>query len=120
LLLADGILTITDIGARHYQAEFAFLSACKTATGGVTLMDEAITLAAALQYAGYRHIVATSWSVYDTSAARVTEEMYGRLIENGLLYAARTASVLHRAIRLLRRQYLDHPSVWMPFTHLGP
>jgi CHAT domain-containing protein len=83
-------------------------------------MDEAITLATALQYAGYRHIVATSWSVYDTTAADLAEEMYGRLIENGLLHPARTAPALHHAIRLLRLQYPDHPSVWMPFTHLGP
>ncbi len=120
LLLADGILTVADIGGGHYQGEFAFLSACKTGTGGVTLMDEAITLAAALQYAGYRHVVATSWSVYDTTAADVAESMYGRLAGDGLLHPADTALALHDAIRPLRRQFPDRPSVWMPFTHLGP
>jgi hypothetical protein len=34
------------------------LSACKTAVGGVDLLDEAITLAAALHYTGYRNVVA--------------------------------------------------------------
>jgi CHAT domain-containing protein len=46
----------------------------------VTLMDEAITLAAALQYVGYRHVVATSWSVYDAAAADVAERVYNRLV----------------------------------------
>jgi CHAT domain-containing protein len=31
--------------------------------GGVDLLDEAITLAAALHYTGYRHVVAALWSV---------------------------------------------------------
>jgi CHAT domain-containing protein len=119
LLLADGILSVADIGGEHYRGEFAFLSACKTGTGGVTLMDEAITLAAALQYAGYRHVVATSWSVYDAAAADVAERVYQRLAGNGLLRPEDTAVALHAAIRPLRDLHPDRPSVWMPFTHLG-
>ncbi|WP_406063068.1 CHAT domain-containing protein [Micromonospora sp. NBC_00860] len=62
LRLHDGMLTILDISARQHHGDFAFLSACKTATGGVGLPDEAITLAAALHYTGYRHVIATLWS----------------------------------------------------------
>jgi CHAT domain-containing protein len=120
LLLADGTLTVADIGDGRYQGEFAFLSACKTGTGGVTLIDEAITLAAALQYAGYRHVVATSWSVYDATAVEVAENVYGRLAGNGLLHPAHAALALHGAIRRLRHQFPGRPSVWMPFIHLGP
>ena len=120
LLLTDGILTVADIAERHYQGEFAFLSACKTAAGSVSLPDEAITLAAALQYAGDRHVVATSWSVYDAAAAYVTENVYSRLVQEGVLWSADTAMALHGAVCALRGQYPDRPSVWMPFTHLGP
>jgi CHAT domain-containing protein len=120
LLLTDGLLTIADIGGGNYQGEFAFLSACKTGTGGITLMDEAITLASALQYAGYRHVVATLWSVYDSAAAEVAEFVYDRLARDGLLEPADTAAALHEAIWSLRRRFADRPSVWMPFTHLGP
>ncbi|WSP97044.1 CHAT domain-containing protein [Streptomyces sp. NBC_01232] len=48
LLLSDRVLTVQDVAAGHHRGEFAFLSACKTATGGLTLTDEVITLAAAL------------------------------------------------------------------------
>jgi tetratricopeptide (TPR) repeat protein len=120
LLLADGILTVVDMGEEHYQGEFAFLSACKTAVGSITLPDEVITLAAAVQYAGYRHVVATSWSVYDAAAAYVTESLYGYMTVEGVLHPARTAMALHRAVRALRHQHPDRPSMWLPFTHLGP
>ena len=54
LALTDGVLRLTDIVDGQHTGEFAFLSACKTATGGVSLPDEAITLAAALHYTGLR------------------------------------------------------------------
>ncbi len=47
LLLQDRLLSIADISTEQYRGEFAFLSACMTATGGFNLPDEAITLAAA-------------------------------------------------------------------------
>jgi CHAT domain-containing protein len=53
------------VTADEHQGEFVFLSACKTAIGGVHILDEAITLAAALQHAGWRHVIATLWSVLD-------------------------------------------------------
>ena len=81
-------------------------------------MDEAITLAAALQYAGYRHVVATSWSVY-VRRRRCGERVYQRLAGDGLLRPEDTAAALHAAIGPLRDLFPDRPSVWMPFTHLG-
>ena len=57
--------------------ELAFLSACDTAAGSVTLPDEAIHLAAAVQAAGYRHVVATLWQIGDDVAPSLTETVYG-------------------------------------------
>lgn len=59
LLLRDGSLTIADVSAQQHEGEFAFLSACMTAVGGVSLPDEAITLAAALDVTGYRRVIGT-------------------------------------------------------------
>jgi hypothetical protein len=120
LFLYDGMLTVADISAQHYRGEFAFLSACKTATGGIHLPDEAITLAAALHYTGYRHVIATLWSVYDAVAADVTEAVYTDLTSGGAFTPARSAYALHRATRELRDAHRDRPSVWTPFTHTGP
>jgi CHAT domain len=64
-----GHVGVTDMTAGFHAGEFAFLSACQTATGGLANSDEAINLAAALQYAGWRHVIGTLWSIWDTSAA---------------------------------------------------
>ena len=120
LLLHDGMLSIADISASHHHGEFAFLSACKTATGGVTLLDEAITLAAALHYTGYRHVIGTLWSVYDTAAADLAEAVYTDLTVTGEFVPERAAHALHRATRRLRNKHRGSPSTWIPFTHTGP
>ncbi|WP_191842615.1 CHAT domain-containing protein [Catellatospora chokoriensis] len=120
LLLRDGILTIADITSRQYFAEFACLSACKTATGGVSLLDEAITLAAALHYAGYRHVIGTLWSVYDSAATDLFQTVYTAMAVDGRLHPQRSAIALHQATRALRDTNRTRPSAWIPFTHTGP
>jgi len=120
LLLYDRTLTIGDVGTTEYRGEFAFLSACKTATGGLALADEVITLAAALHYTGYRHVIGTLWSVHDTMAATVAESVYTDLTVNGTFEPARSAHALHAAIRRIRDESDGRLSTWMPFTHTGP
>jgi hypothetical protein len=120
LLVQDGTLTVTDLSAEQYYGEFAYLSGCKTAVGGLHLPDEAITLAAALHYTGYRHVVATLWSVWDEEAAQVAEEVYRAVAADGVLRADRSAEALHHAVRRLRAKQPDRPSVWTPFAHTGP
>jgi CHAT domain-containing protein len=120
LLLYDRLLTIADIGTTRYRGEFAFLSACMTATGGIKLPDEAITLAAALHYAGYRHVIGTLWSVDDQTAADVAESVYGELTTTGKFEPGRSAHALHTAIRGIRDLGGVPPSAWVPFTHTGP
>ena len=120
LLLHDGMLTVADISAREFQGEFACLSACKTATGGVNLLDEAVTLAAALHYTGYRHVVATLWSVDDATTPGLFEAVYQELTTRDGLRPERAARALHAATLALRDAYPDRPSMWTPFTHTGP
>jgi hypothetical protein len=119
ILLHDRLLTIEEISKGRYHGDFAFLSACKTATGGITLPDEAITLAAALHYTGYRHVIGTMWSIQDETAADVAEAVYTELTSAGRFEPDRAAIALHLAIRGLRNA--GKPlSQWMPFTHTGP
>jgi len=120
LLLQDRLLSIADISTGQYRGEFAFLSACMTATGGVNLPDEAITLAAALHYTGYRHVIGTLWSVYDQTAADVAEAVYNELTSTGQFEPARSAYALYDAIRGLRDSGHFPLSAWVPFTHTGP
>jgi hypothetical protein len=119
ILLHDRLLTIAEISEGRYHGDFAFLSACKTATGGVTLPDEAITLAAALHYTGYRHVIGTLWSIHDETAATVAEAVYAGLTSAGTFEPGQAAGALHMAIRYLREA--GKPlSQWTPFTHTGP
>lgn len=117
--LSDGTLTVTRLSAVQYSGELAFLSACRTATGGVDLPDEVITLAAALNYTGYRHVVATLWSVDPAIAADVTSAVYAEMITGRTFEPDRSAFALHHAVRALRDggRPLDE---WLPFTHTGP
>jgi hypothetical protein len=119
LMLADGMLTFADLYQHSRQAELTVLSACKTATGGVELADEMITLAAVMHYGGSRHVIGTLWSVYDHTTANITEDVYRHLIGAGWP-ADDAADALHQAIRRLRDAYPEHPSVWIPYIHIGP
>jgi tetratricopeptide (TPR) repeat protein len=106
----------------HAAGEFVFLSACKTATGGVTNLDESINLAAALHYSGWRHVIGTLWSVWDDAAADITKGTYPRLVSNGHLDPIHTAEAVHHALRDYRDRdnHRYQPSRWSPFLHIGP
>jgi hypothetical protein len=88
-------VTVADITARQFHGDYAGLAACKTAVGGVDLLDEAITLAAALHYTGYRHVIAALWSIETSTSAAVFEALYQDIIEDGTLKPDRAAVALH-------------------------
>ncbi|MDX3583392.1 CHAT domain-containing protein [Streptomyces europaeiscabiei] len=119
LLLADGPLTVAGLIAARPSGEFAFLSACQTAASGVILLNETITLAATLHYAGYRHVIGTLWSVLDSVTADLAAAVYGELTASGRFRPASAARALHSAVLRLRTKYSDQPSVWAPYVHIG-
>ena len=120
LLLTDERLRIFDIADLSLSGEFAGLAACKTAVGGTDLPDEAITLAAALHYSGYRHVIGTLWSVRDSAAGQLFTQMYRSLIKDGTLDAGQSAHLLHEQVLALRAARPGEPTVWAPYVHLGP
>ncbi|MFE0821461.1 CHAT domain-containing protein [Streptomyces sp. NPDC058847] len=116
--LHDGPLSVADIAAVELDgAELAFLSACQTATHVPDLADEAIHLAAAVQLTGFRHIVATSWSVDDTSAAALSDHFYRELASSD--GGPEPAMALHRAVRALRDSDPTAPVKWASYVHFG-
>lgn len=119
--LWDGPLTVLNVAEhRNPHADLAFLSACDTAAGGVRLPDEAIHLAAALQLAGYRHVIGTLWAIKDRPAPQVAETVYGILTANGGPDADRAAHAVHTAVNQLRTAHPTDPVIWAPYIHLGP
>jgi len=118
--LWDAPLTLGDLAAQPSERrELAFLSACETAAGSVRHPDEAIHLAAAMQFLGYRHVVATMWTIADTAAPRVAGLFYGGITRGGP-DSGPSAQALHHAMRSLRQAYPGNPLLWAPYIHLGP
>ncbi|MFI0799177.1 CHAT domain-containing protein [Amycolatopsis lurida] len=112
------VLEVAELDLEH--AELAYLSACSTAIGGTDLPDEAIHLAAALQLAGYRQVIATLWTITDRTAAEVAEAMYTGLLGPSGLRLDDTAHLLHRTVRALRDSAPRNPAIWAPYVHFGP
>ncbi|KAK7031350.1 CHAT domain-containing protein [Favolaschia claudopus] len=120
--LHDGELQLLDIvQARLPRADFAFLSACSTAVGDSVTPDEAIHLAAAMQFAGFRSVVGTLWKMADEDGPFVAREFYGHIFRAGAAAADYTdaAAALHGAVRALRKKDPQSISRWINFIHVG-
>ena len=102
-------------------AELAYLSACSTADTTEDLADEAVHLTAAVQLAGYRHVIGTLWPIDDTVAARVAVDFYRHLTGGGA-HPPRpelSAHALAAATRRLRDELPTMPVHWAAFLHQG-
>lgn len=138
LCLADGWLTIDDL-SRHDlppdTAQFAFLSACHSGSASPILLDEAITMAAALQLVGFRHVIATLWAIADPSAPKFARDVYGALIADPKTKVLHldpdagpgdeglpAAYAVHAAVNRLRNAgpHRRPPSWWACYLHSGP
>ncbi|KAJ7460582.1 CHAT domain-containing protein [Mycena latifolia] len=120
--LHEGDLCLLDVvQAQLPRADFAFLSACSTATGDAVTPDEVIHLAAALQFAGFRSVVGTLWAMADVDGPFVAREFYGHMFREGAGNADfRDAAVaLHGAMRALRKKEPQSVGRWINFIHVG-
>jgi len=118
-ILADGNLELEEI-IKHPlpYAEFAFLSACQTATGDFKLAEEAVHLAAGMMLAGYRSVIATMWSIRDMDGPQVAADVYEEMLKDGKADYTRAPYALHRAVQKLRLSGAPFLA-WMPFIHMG-
>ena len=125
-------LTISDLMELDIPlSQFAFLSACHTAgTGDYSLLDESVTLASAVQLAGYPSVVGSLWRVEDKQSVQVVKEVYKWMLQGAeKIDAELAAEGLHWAIHLLRektrnepgmsRRVPSNPLVWAPYIHSG-
>ncbi|KAH9916901.1 CHAT domain-containing protein [Fomitopsis serialis] len=103
------------------QADFAFLSACQTATGNIKLSDQAVHLAAGMLFAGFRSVIATMWSIRDEDGPEVARDVYAHLLATKDSEDA--ADALHMAVQNLRKKYPGTEDkdilAWAPFIHMG-
>jgi CHAT domain-containing protein len=102
------------------HADFAFLSACQTATGDLKHPDEAIHLAAGMLSAGYHSVIATMWSIDDSDAPVIADAVYSHLLADKEPNSQKAAKALHLAVQTLRKSYNSASFVsWVPFIHMG-
>ncbi|KAF7334983.1 hypothetical protein MVEN_02248400 [Mycena venus] len=122
LLAGNSRLTLSRIIQLNLpHAEFAFLSACQTATGEQKLQEESVHLAAGMLLAGYRGVIATMWSITDNDAPQVAEDVYKHLFKSSPPNSTRAAEALHLAVKNLRQGSDGKKSFfhWVPFIHVG-
>jgi tetratricopeptide (TPR) repeat protein len=99
------------------RAELAFLSACESASGRMDLADEPVHVAGAFQQAGYRHVVATRWTISDSTTRWLVHRFYQELM-SAPKGVDMSATVLHRVQKAFRgKGRIIH---WAPFVHMGP
>ncbi|KAG1729238.1 CHAT domain-containing protein [Suillus lakei] len=119
--MRDGPLMIRDIIRSHPPSpEFAFLSACHTTVGDESSHDEAIHLAAAMQFSGFRSVIGSMWSVDDDVVGQLVSAFYDdfiRVDSSGRLDSKRAAGALHKAVKKLRKKIPFEQQI--VFVHIG-
>ena len=120
LLLHDKKLELSEmIRMSLPRADFAFLSACQTATGDESVAEESVHLASGMLFAGYRGLIATMWSINDKDAPQVAEDVYERILKDGKPNRKEAARALHEAVKRLRENSRGDLLSWVPFIHMG-
>ncbi|KAG8718702.1 hypothetical protein FRC08_004609 [Ceratobasidium sp. 394] len=119
--LHDGPLDLASITRNNLKhADFAFLSACQTATGDKHLSEEAVHLAAGMIMAGYRAVVATLWPIDDRDAPLVADRFYEYMLKDGEPDTKKVARALHYAVGCLRDSVgVEAYWRWAPYIHIG-
>lgn len=120
LCLYDQRLTITDIIHKPFtNPDFAFLSACETASGDEKVSDEAVHITGAMLGAGYRSVIGTMWSIPDAAAPIVAAKVYENLFSGGEPDSEQSAQALHEGLKELRKSGQHSFYSWVPFVHYG-
>lgn len=136
--LRDGRLTVADLMRLKLPRPplLAFLSACETAKGDERQPDQAVHLAAAMLFVGFRSTIATMWWVSrvirhwfsadsvpnrgmgDKDGPLVAKIVYEEMWKGDTLDPYDIPFALDRAVGELRQ--LGVPaSRWAPFIHIG-
>lgn len=103
------------------HAWLAFLSACQTAAGDEMLVQESVHLAAGMLSVGFRGVIATMWSITDSDAPIVADNVYAQLFKDSEPDPTQAAHALDKAIKKLIKDSNGTKSFleWVPFIHIG-
>ncbi|KAA1476447.1 hypothetical protein DENSPDRAFT_511976 [Dentipellis sp. KUC8613] len=117
--LHDGRLPLRQImEARLPHAELAILASCHSAAGETGMPDEMLSLAAALQFCGFRSTVGTLWEMRDTDGPDFARMFYEYMLGEGGGSTSSSAAALHYAALKMRDAGVP-PERWATFVHIG-
>ncbi|KAK0433460.1 CHAT domain-containing protein [Armillaria borealis] len=107
--------------SRSPQGEFAFYSACNTASSPDQTSGEVVNLASAMEVCGFRSVVGTLYPIHDDFAANVCREFYKSARSRGWTDAAYS---LKDCILELRRKMWEEAEElgirkWIAYIHIG-
>ncbi len=118
----DGLLQAYEVLRTPLNADLVVLSGCETALGADGYGEGLVGLVAAFEQAGAKSVLATLWSI-DESTAEVMAAFYGAMAEGrGTPAALRQAKLqmLQRRLRIGPAEVsLAHPFFWAPFILVG-
>jgi len=97
------------------NADLVTLSACETGLGQELGGEGLVGLTRAFQYAGARSVLASLWSVADSSTADLMERFYQHLQSGQSKDEALRAAQMEE----IRRPEAAHPFFWAAFTLIG-
>jgi CHAT domain-containing protein/tetratricopeptide (TPR) repeat protein len=115
----DGLLTASEIGALHLDANVVLLIACNTASGSDTRGAEAFAgLAKAFFLAGARSVVASYWNINAQAAETIVSAAARRL--RALRSASFGQAINDAAMEIAASdEQFSHPYFWAPFIVVG-
>lgn len=88
------------MGCESQAPVFAYLFACHTTVGDEESPDEAIHLAAAMQFVGFKSVIATMWAVDYGGADKISSMFYRHMVdESGRLDYTRAARALNETMK---------------------
>ena len=122
------LLTMGEILALKFDADWVVLSACNTASGNGAGAEAISGLGRAFFYAGSRALLVTNWPVETTSARALTTDLFARQAKDTSL--GRADALRQTILRLIDSgEYADsqgrtvfsyaHPLFWAPFSLVG-
>jgi CHAT domain-containing protein len=118
-MLGNGRLTISQLmQTRTPDAFLAFLSACETAKGAQKQPDQAVHLAAAMLFAGFKSIIGTMWGMGDADGPAVATHVYRELFRGEQLDPQVVPYALDEAVQALRQAGVSAHR-WATFIHVG-
>jgi len=112
----DGVFWLRDIYSLHLPLSLVVLSGCRTDNVGDDPGEGLNSLAHAFFFSGVHSVVASLWSVDDTSTSHLMESFYRNL----LVDHKRADEALRAAqLNMLARPETSSPTAWAPFVLEG-